>query len=123
MKPLFLLAVAVCAQAFAGPLVRADEPRTAPKLESILGRDVKTSREGDGGRVIDLLVDARGDVRAAVVEFGGFLGIGTRKIVVEWSAFRFTGDQITVDVSRDQLRAAPEYKGGAATVVVEPGRN
>ena len=123
MKPLLLLAVVVCAQAFSGALAHADEPRTASRLESILGRDVKTSRDGDSGRVIDLLVDAEGQVRAAVVEFGGFLGIGTRKIVVEWSAFRFAGDQITVDVSRDQLRAAPEYKAGAAPVVVEPGRN
>jgi predicted O-methyltransferase YrrM len=113
----------MCAQAFSGPLTRAEEPRTAPRLESILGRDVKTVREGDGGRVIDLLIDARGEVRAAVVEFGGFLGIGTRKIVVQWSAFRFAGDQITVDVSRDQLKAAPEYKTGTAPVVVEPGRN
>jgi hypothetical protein len=123
MKALLLLTIVMCSQAFSTLLAHAEEPQTAPRLESILGRDVKTFREGDGGRVIDLLVDARGEVRAAVVEFGGFLGIGTRKIVVEWSAFRFAGDQITVDVSRDQLRAAPEYKAGAAPVVVEPGRN
>jgi hypothetical protein len=122
MKPLILVAVVLCVQA-SSLAARADEPRTAARLESILGRDVKTSREGDGGRVIDLLVDADGQVRAAVVEFGGFLGIGTRKIVVEWSAFRFAEDLITVDVSRDQLRAAPEYKAGAAPVVVEQGRN
>jgi hypothetical protein len=123
MKHLLLFTIVMCSQTFIGPLARAEEPRAAPRLESVLGRDVKTLREGDGGRVIDLLVDARGDVRAAVVEFGGFLGIGTRKIVVEWSAFRFAGDLITVDVSRDQLRAAPEYKAGAAPVVVEQGRN
>lgn len=123
MKPLLLFTIIMCAQAFSGTQAHAEEPRTAPKLESILGRDVKTLREGDGGRVIDLLVDARGEVRAAVVEFGGFLGIGTRKIVVEWSAFQFAGDQITVAVSRDQLKAAPEYKAGAAPMVVEPDRN
>ena len=121
MKPSLLLTIVMCSQMFSGSLAWAEEPQTASRLESILGRDVKSLREGDGGRVIDLLVDARGEVRAAVVEFGGFLGIGTRKIVVEWSAFRFAGDQITVDVSRDQVRAAPEYKAGA--VVVEPGRN
>ena len=59
-------------------------------------------------------------MRAAVVEFGGFLGIGTRKIAVDWSAFRFTGPSVMVDVSRDQLRAAPEYKEKEAPFVVKP---
>jgi hypothetical protein len=56
----------------------------AVKLESVLGREVTTSPDGDAGRVIDLLVDREGTVRAAVVEFGGFLGIGTRKVAIEW---------------------------------------
>jgi predicted O-methyltransferase YrrM len=80
------------------------------KLESVLGRDVSTAPDGDAGRIIDLLVDRDGSVRAAVVEFGGFLGIGTRKIAIEWPAFRFSGRSIAVDVSREQIRAAPEYK-------------
>jgi predicted O-methyltransferase YrrM len=80
------------------------------RLESILGRDVATAPDGDGGRIIDLLVDRDGNVRAAVVEFGGFLGIGTRKIAIEWPAFRFSGRVIAVDVSRDQIRTAPDYK-------------
>jgi PRC-barrel domain len=82
----------------------------SPGLESILGKEVTTLREGDGGRVIDVLVDGHGRIRAAVVEFGGFLGIGTRKIAVDWAAFRFAGKSIWVDVTRDQLRSAVEYK-------------
>src|SRR5262245_50671880 len=80
------------------------------KLESVLGRDVATAADGDAGRIIDLLVDRDGTVRAAVVEFGGFLGIGTRKVAIEWSAFRFIGRSIAVDVTREQIRAAPDYK-------------
>jgi PRC-barrel domain len=88
------------------------------KLESVLGRDVSTSPEGDGGRIIDLLVDRNGTVRAAVVEFGGFLGIGTRKVAIEWSAFRFFKRSIAVDVSREQIRATPEYKATESTSLV-----
>jgi len=90
---------------------------TPLKLESVLGRDVSSS-DGDGGRIIDLLVDREGTVRAAVVEFGGFLGIGTRKIAIEWPAFRFYGRAIAVDVTREQLRAAPEYKSGEFPALV-----
>ena len=89
------------------------------KLESVLGRDVTTTPEGDAGRIIDLLVDRDGSVRAAVVEFGGFLGIGTRKIAIEWQAFRFSGRAIAVEVSREQMRAAPEYKSSDKSPLVK----
>jgi hypothetical protein len=111
-------AAAPVAMAWADEGARVAEPPA--KLESILGKDVKTLREGDGGRVIDLLVDNRGQVRAAVVEFGGFLGIGTRKIAVDWSAFRFAWPTVMVDVSRDQLRATPEYKEKETPFVAKP---
>jgi hypothetical protein len=91
------------------------------QLKSVLGREVRTAVEEDVGRIIDLLVDRDGRASAAVIEFGGFLGIGTRKIAVEWSALRFesAGKQsaIVVDVTRDQLRRAPEYKPGEPAVV------
>ena len=89
------------------------------RLESVLGKDVATLREGDSGRVIDLLIDGHGHVRAAVVEFGGFLGIGTRKIAVDWAAFRFAGKSIWVDVTREQLRAAAEYKANEPPFIVQ----
>jgi hypothetical protein len=117
--------VAAVARPVAVTWAAEDTPLAEPtaKLESILGKDVKTLREGDGGRVIDLLVDNRGQVRAAVVEFGGFLGIGTRKVAVDWSAFRFVWPSVMVDVSRDQLRATPEYKEKEAPFVVKPVRD
>jgi len=88
---------------------------TAPKrtLVSILGREV-TNREGDAGRVIDVLVAADGGSGALVVEFGGFMGIGSRKVAVDGRALRFVhaGDRtaLIVDISRQQIRDAAEYK-------------
>jgi hypothetical protein len=109
-------------------VARAEEPlppageSNAFRLQSVLGRDVRNT-DGDGGRVIDLLTDTQGRLRAAVIEFGGFLGLGTRKIAVEWQAFRFVRDgahiAIIVDVTRDQLRAAPEYKPNEPPFVVK----
>jgi hypothetical protein len=95
-------------------------PATLATLESVLGKDVSTLREADSGRVIDVLIDERGHLRAAVVEFGGFLGIGTRKVAVDWTAFRFAGKSIWVDVTRDQLRTAPEYKVNEAPSIIQP---
>jgi hypothetical protein len=83
------------------------------RYASILGRDL-TNRDGDGGRVIDVLVDHEGRLSAVVIEFGGFMGIGSRKVAVDWNALRFLreGSKIllTVDIGRDQVRDSPEYK-------------
>jgi len=91
-------------------------------LESVLGREVRTRPDGETGRIIDLLADRDGRLQAAVVEIGGFLGIGSRKIAVEWSAFSFdpAGPDavLSLDLSRQQIRLAPEYKGRDRVIVV-----
>ena len=101
-----------------------ESPTPATKrnqLESVLGREVRTRVEEDVGRVIDLLADRHGQVQAAVIEFGGFLGIGTRKIAVEWSALSFVNDAkqtaVIVEMTRNQLRVAPEYKPSEPAVM------
>ena len=41
------------------------------------------------GRIVDLLVDETGQPRAAIIDFGGFLGVGIRKIDIDWHSLRF----------------------------------
>ena len=81
----------------------------------ILGRDVRSPTGENMGRIADVIVDRGGQTRAAVIDFGGFLGVGSRKIVVDWSALRFwnvanKSESITLGLNREQVRAAPEYK-------------
>jgi hypothetical protein len=83
-------------------------------LFRILGKDVLSAKGEDMGRIVDVLFDEKGEPHAAVIDFGGFLGVGTRKIAVSWSVLRFDlGEKknvIALDVGREQLKAAPEYK-------------
>ena len=81
----------------------------------ILGRDVKSAADENMGRIVDVIVDRAGTVRAAVIDFGGFLGVGSRKIVVDWSALHFgqvtnKKESITLELTLEQVKAAPEYK-------------
>jgi PRC-barrel domain len=55
----------------------------------VLGKEVRGPAGEDMGRIIDVLVDQTAHVRAAVIDFGGFLGVGNRKVVVDWSALHF----------------------------------
>jgi hypothetical protein len=91
------------------------------QAQSVLGREVRTSADESMGRIVDVVVDRQGHVRAAVIDFGGFLGVGSRKIAVDWNALRFDGskpDLITSALTRDQVKAAPEYKDKEAVVVL-----
>lgn len=95
------------------------------KLQGLLGRELRT-RDEDPGRIIDILCDGEGRVRAAVVELGGFLGIGTRRIAVDWSTLRFDSadpkqSRLILEIARDQLRSVPEYKPGEPVVVFVGG--
>ena len=83
-------------------------------LFRILGKDVVSAKGEDMGRIVDVLFDEKGEPHAAVIDFGGFLGVGTRKIAISWNALRFDlGEKknvIALDLDREQLKAAPEYK-------------
>ncbi len=102
------------------PLITVIGPADA---NGVLGRDVRSATGQNMGRIVDVIVDRAGSVRAAVIDFGGFLGVGSRKIVVDWNALHFGGvkgksDSISLELTQDQVRAAPEYKEGASVVVL-----
>jgi hypothetical protein len=95
----------------------------ARDAHGILGREVRSAANEDMGRIVDVIVDREGLVRAAVIDFGGFLGVGSRKIVVDWSALHFGGvankrDSLTLELTKAQVAAAPEYKEDAPVIVL-----
>ena len=96
------------------------------QAEGILGKHVRSATGEDMGRIVDIVVDRDGHVRAAVIDFGGFLGVGSRQIAVDWSLVHVppTGklDSLIVDLTRDQLKLAPVYKAGEPIVVLGQSR-
>ena len=94
------------------------------EVEGILGREVRSSSADENmGRIVDVLVDRSGLVRAAIIDFGGFLGVGSRKIAVDWSALHFPAPAkpeppIKLELNRDQVNAAPAYEDGKPVTVL-----
>ena len=118
------------------PQGAAKEPAPPPSVtvigardaHGVLGRDVRSAADEDMGRIVDVIVDRAGTVRAAVIDFGGFLGVGSRKIVVDWNALHFgrianKGDSITLELTKQQVTAAPEYKEDTPIVVLGAAGN
>jgi PRC-barrel domain len=93
------------------------------EVQGVLGREVLSAANENMGRIVDVMVDSDGRVRAAIIDFGGFLGVGSRKIAVDWSALHFpvTGkpdERVTLDLNRDQVNAAPAYEDGKPVIVL-----
>lgn len=80
----------------------------------MLGKKVRGPADEDMGMVVDVLVDAEAHPRAAVIDFGGFLGVGSRKIAVHWQALTFRPTDraapVLLKLGRADVQAAPEYK-------------
>lgn len=95
----------------------------------ILGRAVHGPDGQQIGRIVDVIVDQTGRPRAAVIDFGGFMGVGSRKVAVDWSTLHFApGDPanpVTLDLTPDQIKAAPEYHydGDRPAAVVKPANH
>jgi hypothetical protein len=96
------------------------------EVQGILGKEVRSGANENMGRIVDVIVDRNGQVRAAIIDFGGFLGVGNRRVAVAWNALRFPPDpkdpkkvdRIGLDLTRDQVQAAPEYKEDKPVVVL-----
>jgi hypothetical protein len=94
------------------------------EAEAILGERVTDLEGKDLGRLVDVLVDVNGQPQAAIIDFGGFMGVGNRKVAVHWSGMHFKpGDpkhKVTLEMTPDQIKAAPEFRNPnkAAPVVI-----
>jgi hypothetical protein len=93
------------------------------EVQGILGKEVRSTTDENMGRIVDVIVDRAGQVRAAIIDFGGFLGVGSRKMAVAWNALHFPSnvkkpEKVALELTRDQVRAAPEYKEDRPVVVL-----
>src|SRR3982074_1206731 len=69
------------------PQGTAKEPAPPPSVtvigardaHGVLGRDVRSAADEDMGRIVDVIVDRAGTVRAAVIDFGGLAAGGSRQ--------------------------------------------
>ena len=121
-RRLALLLLFIPALALAQPAEVRHEPMEPLDATPILGRTVLDPSGKPAGRIVDILVDGLGGTRAAVVDFGGFLGIGQRRVAVAWRTLYFNPADggIILQLSADQIAAAPDYKPGTHVLMPVP---
>ena len=123
----FIVAASPAARSDESPPPSAVQSIAPDDAEAVLGQRIVDTEGKTIGRMIDVLVDGNGQPRAAVIDFGGFMGVGNRKIAVHWAALHFNpGDparKIVLEMTPDQIKAAPEYRNpDKAAPVVTPAQ-
>jgi nucleoid-associated protein YgaU len=98
------------------------EQIAADQVVAVLGISVRGAGNAEVGRIVDVLVDRAGLPRAAVVDVGGFLGVGSRKVALEWKLLRFTLGKTPVamfDVPSERIKSAPTYDPARPVELIE----
>lgn len=83
------------------------------RVTNLIGTNVVGANGRDAGEVENFLLDRSGNVRAAVVEWGGFLGIGERRaaVPIEQLQFGAPNERVRLDMTREQLEALGGFDG------------
>lgn len=89
-------------------------PAGGQHISDLMGKDVKTADGESVGSVGDMIIDQNGQIVAIIVGVGGFLGMGEKNVAIGWDNVTRAGladdDELRVDVTRQDLRNAPEFE-------------
>ena len=125
-----IAAIALSMQTAAGQVPANDQAGQeilAPgQVFGIVGSHVQDADGAAAGRLWDVLIDRNGNPRAVVIDYGGALCVGRRKVAIAWAAVRFTPDDDTHPVhlmlTRRELGTIPSFSYGSVTVTLGDGR-
>ena len=81
--------------------------------------DVYDTSEHKVGNVTDLMIDSSGNVTAAIIGVGGFLGVGEKDVAIPFKELRVSTrdgkDWLVLNRTKDELKTAPAYDKKAET--------
>jgi PRC-barrel domain len=94
-------------------LVKVDPQTVATGFRSskVVGSSVVNEANETVGAIDDLIVTPEERVPYAILSVGGFLGMGTKYVVVPFSSLQMQERKIVLPgATKDALRALPEFK-------------
>jgi sporulation protein YlmC with PRC-barrel domain len=115
---------AVIAGALSGPALSQGTPQTAAimkvdpqtvatgyRTSKVVGSSVVNEANETVGTIDDLIVTPSEKVPFAVLSVGGFLGMGTKYVVVPYSALQVRDKKMVLPgATKESLKALPEFK-------------
>lgn len=88
------------------------QPPGTIDADKLIGRNIKNPDGDTIGEVSSVLIGRDGKIEAVIVGVGGFLGIGERKVAIDWDDLqvRDNGQTVVASMTKDQLKALPEFR-------------
>jgi hypothetical protein len=119
-----LVGAAIFAASLSGPAFSQGAPQTVTLMKvdpttlatgyrtsKVVGSTVVNEAKETVGTIDDLIVTPTEKVPFAVLSVGGFLGMGTKYVVVPFSSLQVKDKQMVLPgATKDSLRALPEFK-------------
>jgi sporulation protein YlmC with PRC-barrel domain len=93
---------------------------TGIAASSLVGATVTNARDENIGEINEIILSNDGMAESLVVDVGGFLGVGERRVLVDWTDVTIRSDEdrdavvVATDLERTELEALPEYQRPAA---------
>jgi sporulation protein YlmC with PRC-barrel domain len=95
-------------------LMNADGSMNASKL---IGLDVKSPEDKKVGDIGEVVLDKEGKAQGVVVDVGGFLGIATHPVLLDWKDVTIANQDgkatATVNLTKDKLEQMPAYESSS----------
>jgi hypothetical protein len=94
-------------------LVKLDVQKLAAgyRASKVIGSSVVNNAHETIGKIDDLLVSSDGKQPYAVLSVGGFLGMGTRLVVIPYDTLKFAGKEVMLPGgTKEGLKALPEFR-------------
>jgi hypothetical protein len=89
---------------------------TGYRTSKVVGSTVVNEANQTIGTIDDLIVTPSDKVPFAVLSVGGFLGLGTKYVVVPFSSLQVAAKQMVLPgATKDSLKALPSFKYDTAT--------
>lgn len=92
-------------------VVNADGSMNASKL---IGLDVQSPEDKKVGDIGEVVLDKSGQVEGVVVDVGGFLGIATHPVLLDWKDVTLSSqdgnDRAVVNLTKEKLEQMPAYE-------------
>ena len=92
-------------------VINADGSLNASKL---IGLDVQSPEDKKVGDIGEVVLDKEGQVEGVVVDVGGFLGIATHPVLLDWKDVTLASqdgkDRAVVNLTKEKLEQMPAYE-------------
>lgn len=80
------------------------------QADDLIGTDVVDANGETVGEIADVLIDPQNNANHVLVDVGGFLGIGSKRVALPIEELSQQGDQLTTNMTEQELEQLASYE-------------